>query len=89
MSERMTPGSDFLHLDPSAAPARGLTDWLTEALRSAILDRRLPAGTRLPATRVLAADLGVARGVALEAYQRLRDEGLTTARPRAARPAYP
>jgi GntR family transcriptional regulator/MocR family aminotransferase len=83
MSGRTTPGSDFLHLDPSAAPARGLTDWLTAALRTAILDRRLAAGSRLPATRVLAADLGVARGVVLEAYQRLRDEGLTTARPRA------
>ena len=35
---------------------------------------------RVPASRVLAADLGVSRGVVVEAYQRLLDEGLVTAR---------
>ncbi len=35
----------------------------------------------LPATRLLAGDLGVSRGVIVEAYQRLADEGLITARP--------
>jgi GntR family transcriptional regulator/MocR family aminotransferase len=40
----------------------------------------LPAESRLPATRVLAADLGVSRGVVVEAYQRLLDEGLVSAR---------
>ena len=75
------PGTDFLQLDPAAAPARGLTDWLTAAVRAAVLDGRLTAGDRLPATRTLAADLGIARGVVVEAYQRLVDEGLVAARP--------
>ena len=73
-------GADFLQLDPAAAPARGLTGWLVGALRAGIRDGRLPAGTVLPATRLLAGDLGVSRGVIVEAYQRLTDEGLVSAR---------
>jgi GntR family transcriptional regulator/MocR family aminotransferase len=73
-------GSDFLQLDPASAPGRGLTAWLADALRAAIIDGRLRAGTALPATRVLAADLGVSRGVVVEAYQRLKDEGMVGAR---------
>lgn len=73
-------GSDFLQLDATSAPARGLTSWLTAALRAAITDGRLGAGTRLPPTRTLAGDLGVARGVVVEAYQRLGSEGLLEAR---------
>ena len=57
-----------------------MTTWLTTALRDAVRDGRLAAGARLPSTRVLAEDLGVARGVAVEAYQRLVDEGLLQAR---------
>ena len=45
-------------------------------MRDAITDGRLPAGARLPATRLLAGQLGVSRGVVVEAYQRLTDEGL-------------
>jgi GntR family transcriptional regulator/MocR family aminotransferase len=76
-------GSDFLQLDPAAAPARGLTTWLTDALRAAIIDGHLPPGRSLPATRVLAGDLGISRGVVVEAYQRLREEGLASGRHRA------
>jgi GntR family transcriptional regulator/MocR family aminotransferase len=74
-------GADFLQLNPAAAPARGLTSWLAGAIRSAIMDGRLRAGASLPATRLLADDLGVSRGVIVEAYQRLADEGLVSARP--------
>ncbi|MBO0773303.1 MAG: PLP-dependent aminotransferase family protein [Actinobacteria bacterium] len=77
---RSSRGADFLQLDPAAAPARGLTDWLAGALRAAIADGRLPAGASLPATRALAGDLGISRGVIVEAYQRLTDEGLVSAR---------
>ena len=73
-------GADFLQLDPVAAPARGLTSWLAGALRAGIRDGRLLAGTVLPATRLLAGDLGASRGVIVEAYQRLADEGLVSAR---------
>ena len=74
-------GADFLQLSPAAAPARGLTGWLADAIRAAIMDGRLRPGTLLPATRLLAGDLGVSRGVIVEAYQRLADEGLVSARP--------
>jgi GntR family transcriptional regulator / MocR family aminotransferase len=74
-------GADFLQLSPAAAPGRGLTSWLADAIRAAIMDSRLGTGTSLPATRLLASDLGVSRGVVVEAYQRLADEGLVSARP--------
>jgi GntR family transcriptional regulator / MocR family aminotransferase len=74
-------GADFLQLSPGTAPVRGLTGWLAGAIRAAIMDGRLGAGTPLPATRLLAGDLGVSRGVIVEAYQRLADEGLVSARP--------
>ncbi|WP_083449730.1 PLP-dependent aminotransferase family protein [Actinoplanes rectilineatus] len=73
-------GSDFLQLRAGDAPARGLTGWLADGLRTAIAGGRLAAGSRLPATRLLAAELGIARGVVVQAYQRLIDEGLATAR---------
>lgn len=50
------------------------------ALREAIVDGRLPEGHRLPATRVLAADLGVARNSVATAYERLVAEGYLVAR---------
>jgi GntR family transcriptional regulator/MocR family aminotransferase len=50
------------------------------ALRAAIVDGRLPMGERLPPTRALAADLGVARGSVATAYERLIAEGYLTAR---------
>jgi GntR family transcriptional regulator/MocR family aminotransferase len=50
------------------------------ALREAIVDGRLPAGHRLPATRVLAADLGVSRNSVATAYERLVAEGYLASR---------
>ncbi|HEY0531814.1 MAG TPA: PLP-dependent aminotransferase family protein [Actinoplanes sp.] len=50
------------------------------ALRAAILDGRLPAGHRLPPSRALAVDLGVARGSVATAYERLAAEGFLTTR---------
>src|SRR5262245_45799926 len=49
-------------------------------LRQAIHSGRLAADTLLPATRVLAADLGISRGVVIEAYEQLLAEGYLTAR---------
>src|SRR5262245_29154764 len=48
-------------------------------LRQAIHTGRLATGTLLPATRVLAADLGISRGVVIEAYEQLLAEGYLTA----------
>ena len=77
----MRGGADFLQLSPDGAPGRGLTAWLAGEIRAAIIDGRLAAGTALPATRLLAGDLGISRGVVVEAYQRLADEGLVSGRP--------
>ncbi len=73
-------GTDFLQLHRSGAPQRGLTDWLVKELRSAVADGRLPARTELPPSRTLSTDLGVSRGVVVQAYQRLVDEGLLLTR---------
>jgi GntR family transcriptional regulator/MocR family aminotransferase len=77
----MSHAADFLQLDPGSAPARGLTGWLADGVRAAIIDGRLGAGASLPPSRALADDLGISRGVVVEAYQRLKDEGLVSARP--------
>ena len=87
-------GTDFLQLHRRAAPRRGLTGWLVAGVRAAVADGRLAAGAALPPTRTLAQDLGVSRGVVVEAYRRLTDEGLVVSRVGAgtvvaARPAVP
>lgn len=48
---------------------------LESALRAAIRDGRLAHGARLPASRTLSADLGIARNVVAEVYGRLAAEG--------------
>ncbi|HET9141556.1 PLP-dependent aminotransferase family protein [Actinophytocola sp.] len=50
------------------------------SIREAIRSGRLRVGTPLPPTRALAADLGVSRGVVVEAYQQLVAEGYLTSR---------
>ena len=50
------------------------------ALREAILDGRLARGDRVPATRDLARQLGVARGTVTSAYDRLVAEGFLESR---------
>lgn len=73
-------GTDFLQLHRAEMPTRGLTTWLVDAVRAAVADGRLPTDARLPSTRVLADDLGLSRGVVVEAYRRLADEGLLVGR---------
>lgn len=73
-------GADFLQIDPAQSRPGGLTAWLAEAVRSAVSDGRLVPGDRLPATRVLADQLGCSRGVVVDAYRRLTDEGLLSGR---------
>ncbi|CAM5691356.1 MocR-like pyridoxine biosynthesis transcription factor PdxR [Streptomyces aurantiogriseus] len=68
-------GSDFLQLDADEAPPGGKADWLVRQLRRAMADGRLTVGSRLPPTRVLAAELRVSRGVVAEAYRRLTEDG--------------
>jgi GntR family transcriptional regulator / MocR family aminotransferase len=66
-----------LHVDLDRADLRRS---LQNVLRDAVRAGRLPAGTRLPSTRTLAADLGVARGTVTSAYEQLVAEGYLTAR---------
>ncbi|WKX70853.1 PLP-dependent aminotransferase family protein [Streptomyces sp. XD-27] len=84
-----TFGAD-LHLDLSAyrsradgASGRGATGVraaLIRALRDAVRTGRLAPGTRLPSSRSLAADLGIARNTVADAYGELVAEGWLTAR---------
>jgi GntR family transcriptional regulator/MocR family aminotransferase len=53
-------------------------------LRAAVRSGRLAAGERLPSSRALAGELGVSRGVVVEAYGQLAAEGYLAVRPGAA-----
>ncbi|MEU6809164.1 PLP-dependent aminotransferase family protein [Streptomyces sp. NPDC046831] len=66
-----------LHLEPTGP---GVRRGLTDALREAVRTGRLAPGTRLPSSRSLAADLGLARNTVAEAYADLVAEGWLTAR---------
>jgi GntR family transcriptional regulator/MocR family aminotransferase len=68
-----------LHLNVNPDGAR-LGRSLEGALRAAVRDGRLPPGTRLPASRALAADLGIARNTVADAYGQLVAEGWLSAR---------
>jgi GntR family transcriptional regulator / MocR family aminotransferase len=65
----------LLTLDP-ALPRRTAIE---RALRDAIVDGRLTPGAHLPSSRGLAAELGVARGTVVAAFEQLRSEGLLDA----------
>ena len=57
---------------------------LERELRSAVRSGRLRPGTALPSTRALASQLGVSRGVVVEAYEQLVAEGYLTGQHRSA-----
>jgi GntR family transcriptional regulator/MocR family aminotransferase len=67
-----------LLLPAVSAGGRGRT--VESALRTAIRDGQLAPGLRLPSSRDLAAQLGVARGTVTAAYGQLTAEGYLTAR---------
>ena len=73
---RSTFGID-LHLDLTGPG--GLRAGLMDALREAVRTGRLVPGTRLPSSRSLAADLGVARNTVADSYAELIAEGWLTA----------
>jgi GntR family transcriptional regulator/MocR family aminotransferase len=53
---------------------------LEQALREAVRTGRLATGDRLPSSRMLAADLGLSRGVVQECYEQLAAEGYLVSR---------
>jgi GntR family transcriptional regulator/MocR family aminotransferase len=57
---------------------------LERTIRASIEDGSLPDGTRLPSTRGLARQLGVSRGVVVDAFGQLTAQGLLLVRPRRA-----
>ena len=63
------------------AAQRSLQDQIVDYFRAAVLEGRLKAGTRVPSSRALAADHGIARLTAVQAYERLVAEGYLAARP--------
>lgn len=63
-----------------ADPGEGRRAGLERALRDAVRDGRLSPGTRLPATRRLAGELGISRNTVKAAYDQLVAEGYLTAR---------
>ena len=77
-SPPISPLWNSLALDRGAA--RSLQDQIVDYFRAAVLEGRLKAGTRVPSSRALAADHGVARITAVQAYERLVSEGYLAAR---------
>ncbi|MHC3388978.1 MocR-like pyridoxine biosynthesis transcription factor PdxR [Streptomyces lavendulocolor] len=75
MAEEWGGGAWELLVPAVAAPPRRRGRTLQAALREAVRSGRLAAGTRLPSSRELAADLGVSRGLVTEAYEQLTAEG--------------
>jgi GntR family transcriptional regulator/MocR family aminotransferase len=71
----------LVSLRPGGGP---LHAQLEMQLRDGVRSGRLAAGERLPSTRALAAELGVSRGVVVEAYGQLAAEGYLELRPGAA-----
>src|SRR5262245_42696057 len=68
----------LLRIDRQAAMPVRLQ--LERDLRRAVQSGRLLPGSLVPSTRVLAADLGLSRGVVVEAYEQLLAEGYFTSR---------
>ena len=54
---------------------------LERALRGAVREGRLAPGAPLPSTRALADQLGISRGIVVEAYEQLVAEGYLASRP--------
>ncbi|WP_045234195.1 GntR family transcriptional regulator, partial [Deinococcus pimensis] len=62
-------------------PSEALYRRVYRSLREAVVSGDLPAGARVPSTRTLARDWGVARNTVLEAVELLITEGYLVARP--------
>jgi len=78
MAEIRTNSGLLVVLDPDAGIA--LHRQIETSIRDAIRAGRLARGASLPPSRALAADLGVSRGVVVEAYAQLAAEGYLDSR---------
>jgi GntR family transcriptional regulator/MocR family aminotransferase len=62
--------------------AIALSRQLATALRQAIVEGNFGAGARLPSTRMLAAELGIARSTVVAVFEQLAAEGYIASKPR-------
>src|SRR5258708_15789388 len=76
MSKTTSPFAFVLPPRSAEAPA---TRWLYDSLRAAILEGRLGLGSRLPTTRELSRQYGLARGTVVTAFENLKAEGYVNA----------
>jgi GntR family transcriptional regulator / MocR family aminotransferase len=79
LSTDSVPAGDVLIELDRAAPI-ALHRQIEASIRDGIRGGRLPRGTAVPPTRRLAEELGISRGVVIEAYQQLIAEGYLTSR---------
>src|SRR3954467_14323488 len=81
MSSRTNPSPvSVLAIDLDREAGDALHRQIETSLRDRIRSGALPAGVALPASRALADELGVSRGVVVEAYAQLVAEGYLTSR---------
>jgi GntR family transcriptional regulator/MocR family aminotransferase len=78
MASRTGPVELLVELDRGGEEP--MYEQLERSLREAIRDGRLPAGSRLPSSRALAAELRISRGVITTAYEQLGAEGYLESR---------
>ena len=80
-SRQLSAANLIAVVDPSAHGHGGpaYRAW-GSAIAAAVLDGRIPDGTRLPSERTLAASAGISRTTATGAYGVLRERGLASAR---------
>lgn len=69
-----------LRITTAPAGSREVASHLFRQLKNAILDKRLPPGSRLPSTRDAQRIFGVSRNTAQDVYDRLAQEGLLSTR---------
>ncbi len=69
----------LLSLERGGGGGGTLHEQLERGLRDGVRSGQLAPGTRLPSSRALASELGVSRGVVLEAYAQLAAEGYLSA----------
>jgi GntR family transcriptional regulator/MocR family aminotransferase len=80
---RYGPGrlSEDLLIELDETSVEPLHRQIEAAIRTAVRQGRLAPGTSVPASRTLATDLGVSRGVVVEAYRQLIGEGVLMSTP--------
>src|SRR5262245_23344573 len=81
MARSRTSNAPELLLPLQRDAAEPLHRQLEQGLREAIRGGRIPADTVLPSTRLLSDQLGVSRGIVVEAYEQLTAEGYLATRP--------